>query len=146
MAISFSLGPFALPFTGTTGWLPWLIGITCLGLSILPLTLVSVSSDTFHDKEGGNFRRVIKHAPLLLFAVCTATLFDTVFISFFTIFGLLRPAPANYQLDSWRRHSRQRRPSIPDRLTLRPMVSHRRRSLFSHSHCRNLYCIDLCRQ
>jgi hypothetical protein len=33
-----SLGPFALPFCGTTGWLPWLSGITCLGLSILPLT------------------------------------------------------------------------------------------------------------
>jgi MFS family permease len=88
MAITFSVGPFALPFTGTTGWLPWFIGIICLGLSILPLTLVSVSSDIFHDKEGGNFLRVIKRAPLLLFAVCTATLFDSVFISFFTIFGL----------------------------------------------------------
>ena len=54
MAVSFSLGPFALPFTGTTGWLPWLIGITCLGLSILPLTLVSVSDDAFYDKDGGN--------------------------------------------------------------------------------------------
>ena len=67
MAVSFSLGPFALPFTGTTGWLPWLIGITCLGLSILPLTLVSVSDDAFYDKDGGNFLRVIKRAPLLLF-------------------------------------------------------------------------------
>ena len=88
MAISFSLGPFMLPFTGTEGWLPWLIGISCLGLSILPLTLVNVSNDIFHDEKGGNFLRVIKRAPLLLFAVCTATLFDSVFISFFTIFGL----------------------------------------------------------
>jgi MFS family permease len=88
MAITFSIGPFALPFTGTTGWLPWLIGIICLGVSILPLTLVNVSADIFHDKDGGNFLRVIRRAPLLLFAVCTATLFDSVFISFFTIFGL----------------------------------------------------------
>ena len=88
MAISFSFGPFALPFTGTTGWLPWLIGITCLGLSILPLTLVNVSDEIFHDKEGGNFSRVVRRAPLLLFAVCTATIFDSVFISFFSIFGL----------------------------------------------------------
>ena len=51
MAISFSLGPFALPFTGTTGWLPWLIGITCLGLSILPLTLVSVSVTFFTTRR-----------------------------------------------------------------------------------------------
>ena len=88
MAISFSFGPFALPFTGTTGWLPWLIGITCLGLSILPLTLVNVSDEIFHDKDGGNFSRVVRTAPLLLFAVCTATIFDSVFISFFSIFGL----------------------------------------------------------
>jgi MFS family permease len=64
------------------------IGISCLGLSILPLTLVNVSNDIFHDEKGGNFLRVVKRAPLLLFAVCAATLFDTVFISFFTIFGL----------------------------------------------------------
>ena len=99
MAVSFSLGPFALPFTGTTGWLPWLIGVTCLGLSILPLTLVSASDDIFHDKEGGNFLRVIKRAPLLLFAVITATLFDSVFISFFTIFGLRSGLPL--QTASW---------------------------------------------
>ena len=30
----------------------------------------------------------MRRAPLLLFAVCAATLFDNVFISFFTIFGL----------------------------------------------------------
>jgi MFS family permease len=88
MAISFSFGPFMLPFTGTDGWLPWIIGILCLGLGTLPLAFVDVSDDLFHDEEGGNFLRVIKRAPLLLFAVGTATLFDSVFISFFSIFGL----------------------------------------------------------
>jgi MFS family permease len=47
-----------------------------------------VSDDIFHDEEGGNFLRVVKRAPLLLFAVGTATLFDSVFISFFSIFGI----------------------------------------------------------
>jgi MFS family permease len=88
MAISFSLGPFMLPLTGTDGWLPWIIGIICLCLGTLPLAFVNVSDDIFHDEEGGNFLRVIKRAPLLLFAVGTATLFDSVFISFFSIFGL----------------------------------------------------------
>jgi MFS family permease len=88
MAISFSLGPFMLPFTGTDGWLPWIIGIICLGLGTLPLAFVDVSDDIFHDEEGGNFLRVVKRAPLLLFAVGTATLFDSVFISFFSIFGI----------------------------------------------------------
>ncbi len=88
MAVTFSVGPFMLPFTGTAGWLPWLIGILCLCVSTLPLAFVTVDSDMFHDEKGGNFLRVIKRAPLLLFAVASATLFDSVFISFFTIFGL----------------------------------------------------------
>ncbi len=88
MAVSFSFGPFMLPFTGTDGWLPWVIGVLCLGLGTLPLAFVDVSDDIFHDEEGGNFFRVIKRAPLLLFAVGTATLFDSVFISFFSIFGM----------------------------------------------------------
>lgn len=88
MAISFSVGPFILPLTGTDGWLPWIIGIICLCLGTLPLTFVNVDNDLFHDEEGGSFLRVIKRAPLLLFAVATATLFDSVFISFFSIFGL----------------------------------------------------------
>jgi MFS family permease len=88
MAVSFSVGPFLLPFTGTAGWLPWLIGILCLCLGTLPLAFVDVSDDLFRDEIGGNFLRVVKRAPLLLFAVGSATLFDSVFISFFTIFGL----------------------------------------------------------
>ena len=88
MAISFSVGPFILPLTGTDGWLPWIIGIICLCLGTLPLTFVNVDNDLFHDEEGGSFLRVVKRAPLLLFAVATATLFDSVFISFFSIFGL----------------------------------------------------------
>ena len=88
MAISFSVGPFILPLTGTDGWLPWIIGIICLCLGTLPLTFVNVDNDLFHDEEGASFLRVVKRAPLLLFAVATATLFDSVFISFFSIFGL----------------------------------------------------------
>ena len=88
MAISFSTGPFILPLTGTDGWSPWLIGILCLALGTLPLAFVEVNDDLFHDEVGGGFLRVIRRAPLLLFAVGTATLFDSVFISFFSIFGL----------------------------------------------------------
>jgi MFS family permease len=90
MAITFSIGPFLLPLTGTDSWLPWLIGILCLCASILPLTLVDVSTANFqHDGAADTgYWSIVKTAPLLLFAVCAATLFDSVFISFFTIFGL----------------------------------------------------------
>ncbi len=88
MAVSFSIGPLILPWTGINGWLPWLIGISCIGLSILPLTFVKVSGAEFKQTGGGGFFAFVRKAPLLLFAVCAATLFDNVFISFFTIFGL----------------------------------------------------------
>lgn len=99
MAISFSTGPFILPLTGTDGWSPWLIGILCLALGTLPLAFVEVKDDLFHDEVGGGFLRVIRRAPLLLFAVGTATLFDSVFISFFSIFGLR--SDLSLQTASW---------------------------------------------
>ena len=144
MAISFSLGPFMLPFTGTEGWLPWLIGISCLGLSILPLTLVNVSNDIFHDEKGGNFLRVIKRAPLLLFAVCTATLFDSVFISFFTIFGLR--SGLTLQTASWVLGAGilgNLGFQYSDRITFRQMVPRRRGCLVRRPHNCHLRRTDL---
>jgi MFS family permease len=88
LAITFSVGPLILPWTGIDGWLPWTIGIVCIAISIMPLTFVNVEGDTFKQTEGGGFFNFVRKAPLLLFAVCAVTLFDNVFIAFFTIFGL----------------------------------------------------------
>jgi MFS family permease len=88
LAITFSVGPLILPFTGIDGWTPWLLGIACIAASAVPLGFVEVSDDVFRQKQGGGFFRFVARAPLLLFAVGAATLFDSVFISFFTIFGL----------------------------------------------------------
>ncbi|MGH6907934.1 MAG: MFS transporter [Aestuariivirga sp.] len=88
LAVTFSVGPLIVPFTGIDGWTPWLIGMACIAAGALPLGFVEVSDDVFRQKQGGGFFRFIARAPLLLFAVAAVTLFDSVFISFFTIFGL----------------------------------------------------------
>lgn len=88
LAITFSVGPLIVPWTGISGWLPWIIGIVCICLGTLPLAFVKVEGDEFRQTESGGFFAFIRKAPLLLFAVCAVTLFDNVFISFFTIFGL----------------------------------------------------------
>ncbi len=88
LAITFSVGPLIVPWTGIDGWMPWAIGIFCIVLSALPIAFVRVETDAFRQGGGGGFFAFIGKAPLLLFAVGAATLFDNVFISFFTIFGL----------------------------------------------------------
>ena len=88
LAISFSIGPLVLPLTGTDGWLPWLIAIGCLVFAIVPLTFVKPDDEVFREHGTGHFWNVVRRVPLLLFAVGCATLFDSVFISFFSIFGL----------------------------------------------------------
>ena len=88
LSVTFAVGPTIIPLTGIDGWTPWLIGIVCVAVSAAPLAFVDVSEDMFHDKDGGSFMRFITRAPLLLFAVATVTIFDSILLSFFPIFGL----------------------------------------------------------
>jgi MFS family permease len=89
LAVSFAVGPLILPWTGLDGFLPWGIGIACILISVLPLGFVRIEDDTFRQKDGGgHFLAFVRKAPMLLFAVGAATLFDNVLISFFTIYGI----------------------------------------------------------
>jgi MFS family permease len=88
LAVTFAVGPLILPWTGITGVLPWTIGIGCILVGLLPLAFVKVVDDDFREKESGRFFAFVRKAPMLLFAVAAATLFDNVLISFFTIYGL----------------------------------------------------------
>jgi MFS family permease len=88
LAATFAVGPLIVPWTGIEGWLPWTIGIVCILLGAVPLAFVRVDGDAFRQKPGGGFFAFVQRAPLLLMAVCAVTLFDNVFVSFFTIFGL----------------------------------------------------------
>jgi MFS family permease len=88
LAVSFSVGPLIVPWTGIEGWYPWVIGIVCILVSALPIAYVKVGESDFRQTTDGGFFAFFGKAPMLLFAVCAVTLFDNVFISFFTIFGL----------------------------------------------------------
>ncbi len=88
LAVTFAAGPLILPWTGIDGWLPWTIGIVCIAIAAAPLFLVQASHVDFRQKEGGGVLSFARKAPLLLFAVLAATLFDNVLIAFFTIFGI----------------------------------------------------------
>ena len=89
LSVTFAVGPLILPWTGIEGFLPWGIGIVCVLLSILPLAFVKVSDEQFKLQEGGSgFFGFVRRAPMLLYAIGAATLFDNVLIAFFTIYGM----------------------------------------------------------
>ena len=85
LTMSFAMGPLILPFTGIAGWSPWIIGMVCIAAGSLPLTLVNVTNHI--GERSHSFFGVFRRAPLLFAAICAATFFDSVFISFFTIFA-----------------------------------------------------------
>ncbi len=88
LAVTFAIGPLIVPWTGIAGGFPWAIGIGCILLGAVPLAFVKVENDAFRQREGGGFFPFVRKAPLLLMAVCAVTLFDNVFVSFMTIYGL----------------------------------------------------------
>ena len=91
LSSSFALGPLILPFTGIEGWKPWIISAVCIAAGSIPLTLVSVRSHIGERSHG--YFSVFRRAPLLFAAIGAATFFDSVFISFFTIFATAKGVP-----------------------------------------------------
>lgn len=89
LSVTFAIGPMILPFTGTQGLMPWIICIGFVALGLLPLLFVRVR-EAAEDGGKGNVFQVIGRAPVLFACVGAATLFDSVFISFFTIFAVRR--------------------------------------------------------
>ncbi|MGH6821185.1 MAG: MFS transporter, partial [Methylocella sp.] len=55
LAVTFSVGPLILPFTGIAGWTPWLIGMACIAAGALPLAFVEVDDDVFRQRRAGGF-------------------------------------------------------------------------------------------
>jgi MFS family permease len=88
LSITFAVGPLIIPTTGIDGWMPWLIGIACVLVSIVPFAFVTASDAAFRTEEGGGFFAFTKRAPLLLCAVLAVTLVDGIILSFFQIWGL----------------------------------------------------------
>src|SRR5947207_2545386 len=87
LGATFAVGPLIVPFTGVEGWLPWLIGIGCVSLSMFLLTPVDISETDFQTRGAGLFG-FVSRAPLLLLTVDCCTLFAAILMSFFSIFGL----------------------------------------------------------
>lgn len=90
-AAGFGAGTAILPFAGTEGMLPFLIGAGFIVLGSLPLLLIRLDGSEFKADESGDKTGMIVFAcaaPLLLLGVLTMTLFDSVMLSFFPIYAV----------------------------------------------------------
>lgn len=86
LSVTFAAGPIILPFTGIEGYLPWVICIVFVAAGLIPLTLVNIR-EASEDGGHGSITGVLARAPLLFACIGAATVFDSVIISFFTIFA-----------------------------------------------------------
>jgi MFS family permease len=87
VAITFSAGPLMMPYMNLHGWMPWLAGAAMVCAAGVPLMFIKLG-DEFAENAKQGFFGFVKRAPLLLFAVSTLTIFDSVMLAFFIIYGL----------------------------------------------------------
>jgi len=90
-AAGFGFGTAILPFAGTDGMLPFVVGSGFILLGSVPLLLIRLDGTEFRsDEHSGKTGMVVfaVAAPLLLLGVLTMTLFDSVMLSFFPIYAV----------------------------------------------------------
>jgi MFS family permease len=97
LSLTFAAGPMMIPFTGIDGMLPWMMGAFCVALGFIPLAGVKPMES--QQEEAGSFWSVCAKAPLLFACVLTATTFDSIYMSFFTIFATRNGVPLGHA--SW---------------------------------------------
>ncbi|WP_108881146.1 MFS transporter [Anderseniella sp. Alg231-50] len=91
MATGFGAGTAILPFAGTEGMLPFVMGAAFIAVGSLPLLLIRLDGSEFKADESGEKTGMIVFAlaaPLLLLGVLTMTLFDSIMLSFFPIYAV----------------------------------------------------------
>ncbi len=92
LTVTFGIGPLLLPYTGITGWTPWLMCAFVILLGLIPLKFVG-HTDFNQGEEKGHVLDVLKRQPLMFVCALTCILFDGMLISFFTIFATRSGVP-----------------------------------------------------
>jgi MFS family permease len=85
----FAIGPLSLGLVGTQGWPPFMIGIVAFPLcGLIVLAVVPRLPKMSHEGKAISVGGFFALAPLLLFAVFAAAVFEQVVISLFAVYGV----------------------------------------------------------
>ena len=88
VSAGFALGPLSLGLVGTEGWPPFMIGIVAFPLcGLIILAVVPRLPKMPHEGEATSVGRFFALAPLLLFAVFAAAVFEQVVVSLLAVYG-----------------------------------------------------------
>lgn len=90
LSLGFAAGPFLLAWTGTSGWLPFLVGIGCALAGGTALALARDGLPAPKEPSQASVRGFLPLAPTLLFAVLVFAVFDTSTMSLLPLYGLRR--------------------------------------------------------
>ena len=87
-AAGFALGPMILIVSSTHGWMPFILGVSVI-LAALPILIQAKEHlPEFDSEESSSVLSFLSFAPLLLFSVASAALFEQVTLSLLPIYGL----------------------------------------------------------
>jgi len=87
-AAGFALGPMILIVSSSHGWMPFILGISVI-LAALPIFIQAKEHlPEFDSEESSSVLSFLSFAPLLLFSVASAALFEQVTLSLLPIYGL----------------------------------------------------------
>lgn len=88
ISLGFSLGPAVLAIVGTSGWMPFLLGIAAFLICGTFVLAVSAKLPRFQeDEQQGTVRRFLPLAPTLLVAVVVASMTETALLALLPTYG-----------------------------------------------------------
>jgi len=87
-AAGFALGPMILIVSGSHGWMPFILGIIVILVALPILIQAKEHLPEFDSEESYSILSFLSFAPLLLFSVASAALFEQVTLSLLPIYGL----------------------------------------------------------
>lgn len=80
-------GPLILTFIGTRGATPFVVGVVCLLLFLVPITILRRHVPAFEGEHTGGALGFLKLAPALVLAVLVFALFESTFSVLFPVYG-----------------------------------------------------------
>jgi MFS family permease len=87
LTTTFGVGPFFISWFGTTGSLPWIFCGLCMVAGLIVSCTVKPNESAKGETPSG-FRVPILRAPMIFISIAMTTLFESIMLSFFTIYAI----------------------------------------------------------